>query len=197
MFCKNITNVKNILVTSSIYDKIDKLDKVMKLIDNYDYVIINGNVCYPDDGYVLDRLQQIDNYLANNKIIYVAGQYDYQLMVTNNAVYQWIKNKPNVVNVKFMRGTSLIVVNGGIPINMPREALESNLKITFCSKEGGVAWHHKYNGKLGYVISNNPLSNQPPEFFNYSARLGVKFSKNNKIYLQEANENGLQKTFVL
>jgi hypothetical protein len=197
MHCKFFEkNVQNVLVIGPIYDKIDKLNKIFDFIKKYDLIVINGNICFPNDEKIQDRIAIVEQLLQTNKVIYNVGNFDYQCMLTNNIVKKWIDDKPNVVGVKFVRGTRLIIVSGGLVPNMTWEDLQGNLKISFVSEVDDMPWHLKYNGKLGYVISNNPLKNGPPEFFNYSARIGTK-SENPRVYGQEVNENGLQKTFLI
>ena len=197
MHCKFFEkNIKNVLVIGPIYNKIEKLNKIFNFIEKYDLIIINGNICFPNDENVQARIGIVDQLMTTNKVVYNAGNFDYQCMLENIFVKKWLADKPNVVGVKFLRGTRLIVVSGGLLPNMALEDLQANLKISFVSELGEVPWHLKYNGKLGYVISNNPLKNSSPEFFNYSARIGTKM-ENSRVYGQEMNENGLQKTFLV
>ena len=195
MFCINFNKISKALIIGPIYDQINKLEKIKKMSENYDATIINGSVCHILDGNQKNRIQEFEKIL-NNKIYYLASDLDYISMKKDSFVETWISNKPNVAKIKFNSGVPVLVMSGGIPSQLGPFGIESNLEISFVSNQGEVAWHHKYNGMAGYVISNNPLSDAPPEFFNYSARMGINYNKN-KIYCQEIEEYGLKNTILL
>src|SRR5690606_2356219 len=98
--------------------------------------------------------------------------------------YEWIFSKPNIIDIKYP-STNYLICSGGI-IN------KIDIKCSFISYIDGISWHEKYGGAFGYVISNNPLGNEP-EFYNFSCRLG----SDNAVYAQEVSETGLLKTFKL
>lgn len=199
MKSKIIKNFKgNILVIGPMYNQTDKIRSLFNYFNFYQLIIINGNICYPFEQNIEERISLIDKLLESKKAIYVAGDLDYQMSLQNNKIENWLKDKPNLVSVEFCNSTRLNVVCGGMLPNYKLEDLYSNLEIVFIAKVGGTPWHHKYGGKWGYVISNNPLAeDKEPEFFNYSARLGNKFKINNKIYAQEVGEYGLKKTILI
>lgn len=195
MTCIKINNISKALVIGPIYDQIDKFKKIKEISKNYDITILNGSICHLLDNDLQNRINEL-NKILNNKIIYLNSDLDYIAMTKSNIVEDWIKNKPNIANIRFSSGTNLIVVSGGVPNNLGLDGLQSNLEISFMSRVGDTPWHYEYNGMLGYVISNNPLSDKAPEFFNYSARIGTKYNKN-KIYCQEIEEYGLKNTIML
>ncbi len=94
-------NINKILVVGPIYDNINVFSFIEKNIAHYDYIIINGSLCYPYDNinFVRDRIKQVDKLLLSNKIIYNASNYDYELLATlyaNNSdkdIQSWINLK--------------------------------------------------------------------------------------------------------
>jgi hypothetical protein len=188
MVAKIIKNIKNkVLIVGPIYDKLNKLSNV--IIDNYDLIILNGNVSYPNDN-VENRINVIEELIKTNKVIYNLGNFD----LKNNL--NWFKNKPNVVIIEFARGTKLIITSGGITPQMKSNKLMNDLETTFVSNIDNKPWHDSYNGSHGYVISNNPLTNKYPQFYNYSAQIGNTY-ESGKVYAQEADANGLLQTIAL
>lgn len=191
-----------ILIVGAIYDKIDKLKNAISLKDNYDFIIINGNLCYPNDdlNQVRDRVKIMDDYLSSGRIIYNVGQYDLQLMAKlddNDELKEWIKNKPNIILINFTNQTSMIVTGGGVSPQMSKPDLYDNLETSFISYIQEEPWHKLYGGGMGYVISNNPLTQKEPQFYHYSAQIGNVYSEMVQIYAQEADQFGLKKTILL
>lgn len=191
----------NILVIGSIYDRMDALENAFNLKDNYDLLIINGNVCYPNNlEDINNRIKTIDKYLKTGKCIYNVGQFDLQFsnkLDDNNEIKKWINNKSNVIIINFINQSSIIILGGGITTETSRNNLYDNLEVSFVSKINNVPWHKLYGGGLGYIISNNPLTNEPPQFYNYSAQIGNYYSNNLNVYAQEINQFGLKKTILL
>lgn len=191
-----------ILIIGPIYDKIDKLQRAISLKDNYDLLIFNGNLCYPNDdlNLVKDRIRLMDQHLQTGKIIYNIGQFDLQLMnklEDNNPLKEWIKERPNVILINFQNQTSLIITGGGLTPKIVKKDLYDNLELTFVSYIQNESWHKLYGGNLGYVISNNPLTKKEPQFYNYSAQIGNFYDKEVQVYAQEADQFGLKKTILL
>jgi hypothetical protein len=197
----NKTNEK-ILIVGPIYDKIDKIESVTNIIDNYDLVIFNGSLCFPYSNIakVKDRIAVMDNLLKNNKVIYNISDLD--LTCTSQAkdiqVNKWILSKSNVVIIKYVNKPNIIITSGGIPTKVKYiENLTNNLETSFVSIIENKPWHTSYNGMLGYVISNNPLTNNEPELYDYSAQIGNIYSSQNNVYAQEIDRDGLKKTILL
>ena len=189
--------LNKILVVSPIYNKIEKIDRVINLLNKYDLTILNGNICYPYDETVQDRIKIVDSLIKEKRVIYVAGDLDYKTMLSHDDVRDWLIAKPNIVKVTFKRGTNILITCGGILPYMNNENIQNNLEVSFVNYLNGQPWQLKYGGKLDYVISNNPVSTKDPEFFNYSARIGSEYGDNVKIYGQVVNGNGLQETILL
>ena len=194
----NFNNANKVLVIGPIYDNFEILLKIEKLVNQYDRVIFNGSLTYPLDNFkTCQRLEHMSDLLKLEKVIYNISDIDYKLSMTNNMVADWLKHKPNAVNIKFNRGTSVLIISGGISPEMKQyKDLESNLELSFVKEINNKSWHYSYNGRFGYVVSNNLLSEEEPKFFNYSAQIGIKHDKG-KVYAQEINENGLGNTFLL
>ena len=206
MVVKNIHKSANkILVVGPIYDQIDKLNKIEEMLPNYDRIIINGSLCYPFNNLeqVQQRVSRISQLLRSYKIVYNISRHDLLCAqhLYNNSKYpkllNWILNKPNITTITFQNQTNLIVTGGGITSTMNRDMLYDNLETSFVSNIGQEPWHKKYVGMLGYVISNNPLTNQKPKFYPYSAQIGNIYSENVKVYAQEAEPFGLKRTILL
>jgi hypothetical protein len=181
-----------VLIVGSIYDQISKLHDI---IDKYEYTIINGNVLHPIDG-AEERIFLIQDLLKSQRVIYNNGYYDL-LLLKNEKFNNWIKNNPNVVLVQYPQST-FIITNGGVTKEMNREVLMDNLETSFISLIDGRSWHHFYGGGYGYIISNNPLSNDFPQFYNFSAQIGNHYcGKETKVYAQEIDQFGLKQTILL
>jgi hypothetical protein len=194
----NINNLNNALVVGPIYDNLHVLEKTSELVKKYDYVIFNGCLTYPIDNFkVYQRMRLMTDLIRSPKVIYNVSGLDYKLSMKDDQIAAWLKDKPNAVNIKFNRGTFVLVVGGGITPQMKKyHDLNDNLELSFVDKINNKPWHQYYDGRFGYVISNNSVSVNEPKFFNYSAQIGIEYNQN-KVYAQEIKENGLQNTFLL
>ncbi len=198
-------NINKILVVGPIYDNINVFSFIEKNIAHYDYIIINGSLCYPYDNinFVRDRIKQVDKLLLSNKIIYNASNYDYELLATlyaNNSdkdIQNWINLKPNVIVVNFTNQTTAIITSGGVTPQMNKTSLNENIETSFISYINRKPWHLLYNGMYGYIVSNNPLTNEEPIFYKYSAQIGNKYSENTNVFAQEVDKFGLKKTILI
>lgn len=187
-----------ILVVGPIYDKLDKLERAIDLSKYYDLTIFNGNICYPFEG-AENRIEILDNYLKSEKIIYNVGNYDLQFLnrTEKENIKEWIMSKPNTILISFENQSSMIITCGGISPTMKRTDLYDNLEISFISLIQNKPWHNLYGGGYGYIISNNPLTLSPPQFYNYSAQIGNSYGPETQVYAQEADQYGLKKTILL
>jgi hypothetical protein len=158
-------------------------------LEDYDWMIFNGGICHPsfDMPTIKKRISQMQQH---QRSVYVAGRYDLQCQ--DPEVASWIEQCPNVVIADFP-SRSVVIVDGGIPINTNRKDVINNWEVSFASYIEGRPWHQFYDGGLGYVISNSPL-NDKPQHFNYSMQLG---SKSNTTYAQEVDEIGLKRLIQL
>jgi predicted phosphodiesterase len=189
-------NLKKILVTGPVFDKTEKIANINNYLSNYDLIIINGNISFPFNNTLFKyRIDIVEQLMSTNKVIYNIGNLDYKLSLTEPCVRDWIKGKPNVINLTFKNGYRIIITNGGI--NNKINYLINNIECSFVNYIDDKSWHELYNGKFGYVISNMPLSNGPPDFYTYSARIGTEYNKDMIIYGQEIGLNGLLDTIEI
>ena len=193
----NFKNLDKVLIIGPVYDQGHILKKCYDLLPKYDLIVFNGNLTYPLDQFKTNfRLQAMSDLLKTGKVIYNISGLDYKLSVESPQVAAWLNNKPNAVKIQFNRGTCALVVSGGITPKMKENKdLLDNLELSFVNNINEKPWHYSYNGRFGYVISNNLISNEP-QFFNYSAQIGIQYNEN-KVFGQEVYENGLGDTFLL
>jgi hypothetical protein len=183
----------DVLVISSIYDKLDKIDSIKKLIKKYEIVIINGNLSYPPEG-ADERLNLWKNEIFQQpKVIYNLGNHDF--IYTTNKKNTWLEHNPNVVFIDFNNQTNVIITNGGLTPKMSKVNLLDNLETSFVSLIQQKPWHERYNGKFGYIVSNLPLDSEP-RFYSYSMSLGTNYDLD-KTFAQEISAEGLKKTILL
>ncbi|CAM6006398.1 unnamed protein product [Sphagnum balticum] len=190
--------VEDVLVIGPLYDRIDRLSEAQKHFEDYDLVIFNGNLCFPSDNLseVEHRIQEMSQVL-NSKIVYNVGRYDLQLLTKlrrdgiHDAICSWIAPRPNVIIVPFRTGNTLIVTDGGVTPEMKLADLSSNLETSFVSKIKDSSWHRWYGGGMGYIISNNPLTTKPPQYYNFSAQIGNVYCEKVLTYAQAVTGPGL------
>lgn len=194
----NVNNITNALIVGPIYGQFEYFYKTLSLSSQYDVIVFNGDL-FGAPGKFKNNLDlsAVTRAIMDRKVIYNISGDDYKLAKDNSDIDSWLKGKPNATNLKFKRGTSTLVISGGITEQMKEmKDLHDNLELSFVNNINNKPWHTNYNGRFGYIISNNPLSIEEPKFFNYSAQIGIIYNKN-KIYAQEVNEHGLGKTFLL
>jgi hypothetical protein len=189
---------QKVLVVGPIYDKIEKLQKIKEIEHNYQYIIFNGNLLYP---YVnTNELEERIKLFDNKKWLFNVGQFDLLALLNrelSSNVSKWINSKPNVIIIEFINKTNLIILGGGVIPKMNKRDLLDSLEVSFVSNFNNEIWHKSYGGGYGYIISNNPLTDKEPAFYNYSMQLGNVFSPDNKVYAQEADQYGLKETILL
>ena len=204
MVAQILRNVsEKILIVGPVYDKIDKLLKVETLIPNYQYVIFNGNLYYPfcDLFKLQERIDIMTRLIKTGKVIYNLGNYDLMLLEGlmqefPDAIAEWYIQQPNVVMIEFTNSTQLMVTSGGVIPKMTKEKLMDNVETSFVTNVKDKPWHELYKGAFGYIISNNPLSSEPPEFYNHSMRIGTT-KESETVFAQEAGQFGLKETILL
>jgi hypothetical protein len=195
---------QKILVVGSIYDRIELLQNNQKLLDEHDLIIINGNICYPNDklARIENNIDVVNDLMKSGKMIYNLGNQDLLLMKEleetnrNFNIVKWLKSKSNVIMIEFVSQYNLIITNGGITPKMKKNDLYDNLETSFVSNIENKPWHHWYGGGYGYVISNNPLTQMEPKFYNFSLQLGNEYSSKNTFAIQ-IGQYGVGQTFLL
>lgn len=174
----------------------DKLAQVEALIPQYDFTIFNGGLLYPFDSNVQRRIDKMNEITSKTKSVYLAGRLDYMQIGSSPALDKWIQGCYNVVVADFPSRT-VIVVDGGIPPNTTRQDLAHDLEVSFISQIDNKPWHLNYNGGLGYVVSNNPLTVTTPQYYKYSMQMGNRYTQDSPVYAQEVDEIGLKKLFPI
>jgi hypothetical protein len=206
MTLRTLSNInEKILIVGSIYDQLDKVEKISTIISNYSTVIFNGNLLYPfsDINQIKNRIQIMNELLKTQKVIYNLGEYDLKLFnILNKSdkhfdVQKWIMSKPNVIAIDFSNTSSVLVMSGGItPKICNRHMLNDNLEVSFVSYFNDKPWQIYYSGLMGYIISNNPSSNKPT-FYPYAEQIGAKYSDKFNVYAQEIDPSGLKDIITL
>jgi hypothetical protein len=190
---------EKILVISTIYDRIDLFPKIMELSENYDTVIINGGICFPENN-IEERLDKLIEITSKKNIIYNMGSVDLVCM-TNGQLKRnyldWLEKQNNVCIIEYVTQTKYIIVDGGLTNNMLVKEILDDYKVSFIQNHKNKSWHLSYNGLFGYVISNKPNLDTEPTFYNYSARLGTIYQEKTEIYAQEIEKYGLKRTFKI
>ena len=189
-------NLQKILVVGPSYNQLNKIDK---LIDKYDYIILNSGMFHPSMTKEQTEIyfNILKELLLSSKIVYINGRYDYLLSNnTNNInIKNMILNGYNLAILEFVN-RNVLIMDGGIPINIKtKNELLDNIEISFTTNINNKTWHQSYNGKFGYIISNNPITSSFPRFYNYSMQLGSEYGKT--VYAQEVEEIGLKQTIIL
>ena len=86
-------------------------------------------------------------------------------------------------------------MDGGIPPGTKsNNDLIDNMEVSFISQIKEKPWHTSYSGGLGYVISNNPLTNHFPSFIVIPCSLVMPIVQRGFVFAQEIDEIGLKKT---
>lgn len=197
---------KKILVVGSIYDQTDKLLHAEQLIPDYDLIIINGGLGSLQNNVALMRSQIsiLDRMIATKKVVYNSCHMDILLingMLNNlpNDIIEWLALRPTAVIVKFINQNSITIINGGITNKMKMEDVLDDTEVVFVKDMfPNKTWHRDYNGRFGYIISNEPVTLEPPKFYNYSAQIGnLPFESQTEVYGQEVDQFGLKDTIIL
>jgi hypothetical protein len=96
----------------------------------------------------------------------------------------------NIIRITFSNQSKYLIINGGLPKTITLNKLNDNFEITYISNIQNKPWHYFYGGNLGYVISNYPLTNEKPKYYNYSCQIGN--INNNIVYAQEIDQYRLK-----
>ncbi|HEY5267683.1 MAG TPA: hypothetical protein VII94_00950 [Candidatus Saccharimonadales bacterium] len=195
--------IHKFLVVGPLHDKIEKLSIIEDMMPNYDWIIFNGGLCEPtsDLENIKNRIEKMDKLISSKKVVYLSGRSDFllfrELQGEYPAIGKWIMSRPNVAIAKFPT-RYVLIMDGGIPPNIiGSRQLLNNLEVSFIYYIDNKPWHLSYNGTLGYVISNNPLTNKAPQYYNYSMQLGNLSGNESQIYAQEVDEIGLKRNILI
>lgn len=191
-----------ILVVGPLYDRTEKLAIVEEMLPQYDWTIFNSGLCHPtnDLSQIKQRIDKMKELIATQKVIYLAGRTDYLLLASltkEPSLEKWLQECRNLAIIEFPNRTVIITDGGLTSATRTRKDLLDNLENSFVSQIEQKPWHQNYSGNLGYVISNNPLTQLPPQFYKHSMQLGNLYSLETAVYAQEVDEIGLKKTISL
>jgi hypothetical protein len=192
---------KKILVVGPLYDQINKLSHLNEIALEYDWIIFNSGLFHSSDSVpkVKEHIAIMKDFIKKYHAAYVVGRQDY-LMLTKTAdveIERWVKESYNVLLADFS-SRGVVVVDGGIHNNINvRADLSNNLEVSFTSNLDDKPWHQYYNGRVGYIISNNPLTNRHPKYYQHSMQLGNISGPDHAVYAVEVDDIGLKKTIVL
>jgi hypothetical protein len=196
---------KKTLVVGPIYDKIEILQSQKKLWDKQELIVFNGNLCYPNDDLdqIEKRIEIMDDLIQSGKVIYNLGDQDLLLLrkLDQNRQYpkirNWLQSKSNVVIIKYLTQIQFIITNGGVLPTMQQKDLHHNFETSFISNIDGQPWHNKYGGSYGYIISNNPLTQETPQYYNFSLRIGNVYHQKSLTYAVQVGQYGVERIFSL
>jgi hypothetical protein len=190
-----------ILVVGPLYNNINKLARLEKNASQYDWIIFNGGLCYPpyDIEEIKLRITKMKEFITKYRSLYLVGRFDYLLLTQtqDHELEHWITNSFNVALIDFPN-RNIVVVDGGIPNSITKRIeLFNNLEVSFTCHINNQPWHQDYNNRVGYVISNNPLTHKPPQYYLHSMQLGNRYNTEANTYAVEVDEIGLKKTITL
>jgi hypothetical protein len=192
---------KKILVVGPLYDKIDKLTHLGEIALEYDWIIFNGGLFHSSDS--VDKAKQhielMKDFIKKYHAAYVVGRHDYLMLTktSNLDIERWVTGSYNVLLADFT-SRGVVIVDGGIHNNIHTRAdLMDNIEVSFTSNLDDKPWHEYYNGRIGYVISNNPLTSKHPKYYQHSMQLGNVPGPDNAVYAVEVDDISLKKTIVL
>jgi hypothetical protein len=193
-------SLQKLLVVGPVYNKLNKIDEIEKLIPEHDWTIFNDSITFTNNHIptLVSQLERMDQLLASGKVIYNAGSIDWTvanqmdiLQPDQLKIAQWIQNKPNVVIANFNGSFQLVVVSGGIPADIiSHEQLNDNMEVSFVPHP-----HQTYPGGLGYVICNGPLTPWAPKFYRYSMQIGNTIE--GQVYALQIDRNGVKRTILV
>lgn len=192
--------LQNVLVVGPIYNRLDKLKELEKMLPEFDWIIINDHIS--SDHYnhhtVESSIKHRDQLLSTGKVVCNIGGVDLlyasKLDVSDPLQFKienWLRSQPNVVLMDFGGSFQCLVVDGGIPSHITKlKQLTDNIEVSFAPHP-----HQTYSGGLGYVISNTPLTPWAPKFYPYSVQLGNVPA--GQVYAFKIDRNGIRRTILV
>lgn len=104
-----------------------------------------------------------------------------------------LNDLPYQISIEFDNYTKITVLNGGFTDLMLKSKNINNIESLFVNNIDDKPWHESYNNEFGYIISNNPITDNEPKLYWNSMQIG----NINNLYGQEINKYGLQNTILL
>lgn len=203
MFDPISVNNKKVVIIAPIYNQIDKLDILHKMYMENTILIFTGDICYPNDDLVsvLNRIEKMDEFLKTHESYYILGDKDLIFLKenkNNDFLCQWINKQRAHLTLKFINSCMLTIVHGGISENVKSWSDLNNMEVCFVNNIDGFTWHKYYDGRFGYIISAHPsIENENLIFYNFSTSIDNLCYKNNKLCIQEYNNDGsIQTSFI-
>lgn len=162
---------------------------------------------------IVDKIKQIGYTVRGNneeKLLRKARK-------TNTKIsdqLKWMGEQPLSIMFRFINGTRLTVLNGGVKPGHTWLDLKNNTDLLYIStldenkepiplrwvdeilkpiKEGKV-WHEYYDGRFGYIASgHDPQTDGIPQFYAYSCNLNTSCYTTGILSAQTFSENGREK----
>jgi hypothetical protein len=192
--------VQNVLVVGPIYNKLDKLDELERMLPQFDWIIINDHIASDDYNHhvVETSIKHRDKLLSTGKVVCNIGGEDLLyaskldvLDPLQSKIESWLRCQPNVVLIDFGGSFRCLVMDGGVPPHITNiEQLTDNIEISFAPHP-----HQTYSGGLGYVVCNAPSTRWAPRFYNYSAQIGNVPA--GQVYAFKMDRNGIRRTILV
>lgn len=195
----NVGN-KRILIVAPIYDQIDKLEKLQNMADKNTIFVFLGNLCFPNDNKIHERINKIKEFLNENDGYYIIGKQDLLYLRDNKLdefSFRWINKQFNYVSFIFSSSIILTIVHGGISPNIDNWDKLKTFETSFVSQIENKDWHHAYHGMFGYVISALPPIKENIQYYNFSCTIDNLAYKTNKLFVQEYDKFGLQDFYII
>lgn len=195
----NVGN-KKILIVAPIYNQIEKLEKLQNLAGPDTLFVFLGNVCFPNDNKIHERINKIQDFLKSNDGYYIIGKQDLLYLRDNKLdefTFKWINNQLIYVSFIFSSSIILTMVHGGISPNINNWDKLKTFETSFVSQINGKNWHDTYTGMFGYVISALPPIDGEIQHYNFSCTIDDLAFKTNKLVVQEYNKFGLQEFYII
>ena len=187
---------KNIFIIESLKNKITDLELFFEREKDAIF-IVNGGACFSnEEKEVKFRIDKILDWKKKYKLFYnkdyldliYLNQLKKELNFSTN--YEWIDQQKAYTKIDFTNQTSIMVISGGFNNN-----LNNDIELCFTDIIENIPWHKYYDGQLGFIISNNPKSNQEePIIWDYSCSIGI--SNPDKIIIQRISSKGLMEFFT-
>lgn len=199
MIIKLFPTKESIYVVGGLYDNLPKIKQFIKTCDKSSLFIINGNICYNN---VEKNINELNELSAEYNLYYVLSdndlKYQKNLYENNNYndIYHWINEQAYACYLTFSNQSSILVLNGGLPDEYNSiNTIEDDVRLCLIKNN----WHDKYDGSLGYVMSNNPpRQGTQLNLYNYSCGFGTPGSQDDaKTVIQAISRQGLGVTHFI
>lgn len=159
-----------------IYSNYFELENKSNYLDDTVTHVILGGI---RRDRVAEDVQEIKTISQTHHVIYIMSTVDHQLaeeLGRDNRTYKMAAELTmfwSLAHFKFKNNTQLICVFGGIdPLVSTYERLYSEINVCATDLINEKTWHQYYDGRFGFVVSNNSL-NDKPGWYPASLSIGV------------------------